>query len=98
MLLRSGEGGGDIFSSVSSATPTAGLAFAANDVAGELMRWLAYLCAERRVSPKTVDAYERDVRQFLTFLCDQLDSRVPLSALSGLKRLDVGAFMAPRRA
>src|SRR5258707_9746857 len=96
--LRNGEGRGEIYSAVSSATPTAGLAFAANDVAGELMRWLAYLCAERRMSPKTVDAYERDVRQFLTFLCDHLDSRVTLSALSRLKPLDVRAFMAARRA
>jgi len=83
---------------MSSATPTADLAFAANDVAGELMRWLTYLGAERRMSPKTVDAYERDVRQFLAFLCDHLDSRVTLSALSRLKPLDVRAFMAARRA
>jgi integrase/recombinase XerC len=83
---------------MSSATPTADLAFAANDVAGEFMRWLTYLGAERRMSPKTVDAYERDVRQFLAFLCDHLDSRVTLSALSRLKPLDVRAFMAARRA
>ena len=31
-------------------------------------RWLAHLGAERRMSPKTVEAYERDVRQFLGFL------------------------------
>jgi len=74
---------------MSSATPTAELAFAADDVAGELMRWLAYLGAERRMSPKTVDAYERDVRQFLAFLCNHLDGRVTLSALSRLKPLGV---------
>ena len=62
------------------------------------MRWLAYLGAERRMSPKTVDAYERDVRQFLAFLCDHLDGRMTLSALSRLKPLDVRAFMAARRA
>jgi len=74
---------------MSSATPTADPAFAADDVAGEFMRWLAYLCAERRMSPKTVEAYERDVRQFLAFLRDHLDSRVTLSELSRLKPLGV---------
>jgi integrase/recombinase XerC len=83
---------------MSSATPAPGAAFAADDVTGELTCWLAYLCAERRMSPKTVDAYERDVRQFLAFLCGHLGSRVTLSALSRLKPLDMRAFMAARRA
>src|SRR5499426_4030069 len=83
---------------MSSATPAPALAFAADEVADEFTRWLAYLSTERRMSPKTVDAYERDVRQFLTFLCGHLGGRVTLSALSRLKPLDVRAFMAARRA
>jgi integrase/recombinase XerC len=83
---------------MSSATPAPTLAFAADEVASEFTRWLAYLSTERRMSPKTVDAYERDVRQFLAFLCGHLGSRVTLSALSRLKPLDVRAFMAARRA
>ena len=42
------------------------MAFAtAPDVAAEIGRWLAYLGAEKRMSPKTLDAYRRDVAQFL---------------------------------
>ena len=51
------------------------LPFAAADVAREVMRWLGYLAAERRMSPKTVEAYQRDVGQFLGFLCGHLGHR-----------------------
>ncbi len=39
--------------------------YAAPDTAREIGQWLAYLGAERRMSPETVEAYGRDVRQFL---------------------------------
>ena len=47
------------------------LAFAP-DVAAEIGRWRAYLGAERRMSPKTLEAYERDVGQFLRFMAEHL--------------------------
>src|SRR5262249_5530942 len=83
---------------MSSATPAPTLAFAADEVASEFTRWLAYLSTERRMSPQTVDAYERDLRQFPAFPCRPPRRRVTLAALSRLKPLDVRPFMAARRA
>jgi integrase/recombinase XerC len=71
---------------------------AAPDVASEVARWLDHLGAERRMSPKTLEAYERDVRQFLTFLAGHLGGAPSLSDLAKLAPADVRAFMAARRA
>src|SRR5262245_24585405 len=70
----------------------------APDTAAEMVRWLAFLGAERRMSPKTVEAYGRDVTQFLAFMTEHLGGRPPLDALARLTPADVRAFMASRRA
>jgi integrase/recombinase XerC len=70
----------------------------AADLAAELVRWLRYLGAERRMSDKTVEAYGRDVQQFLGFLCGHLGGPVTLAALGEIAPRDVRAFMAARRA
>jgi integrase/recombinase XerC len=73
------------------------LAFAP-DVAAELAHWLTHLGAERRMSPKTLEAYQRDVGQFLAFMADHLGGAPSLKNLAKLTPQDVRAFMAARRA
>jgi integrase/recombinase XerC len=67
-------------------------------IAREMTRWLSHLRAERRLSPKTLEAYARDVRQCLDFLCEHFGARVTLARFSKLEATDVRAFMAMRRA
>jgi integrase/recombinase XerC len=74
------------------------LPFVAKDVAAEMARWLSHLGAERRMSDKTVEAYERDARQFLDFMARHLGGAPSLSELARLTPQDVRAFMAARRA
>jgi integrase/recombinase XerC len=70
----------------------------AKDVQQELARWLAHLGAERRMSPKTVEAYQRDTHQFLAFLAEHLGGTPTLKQLARLTPADVRAFLAARRA
>jgi integrase/recombinase XerC len=72
--------------------------FAAADVAAQLVRWLAHLGAERRMSALTVEAYRGDVARFLAFLGEHLGNPPSLAALARIEVRDVRAFMAARRA
>jgi integrase/recombinase XerC len=71
--------------------------FATREVAAEMARWLGHLGAERRMSDKTVEAYERDVRQFLIFMAEHLGKMPNLTELAKLTPQDVRAYMAARR-
>src|SRR5689334_4698972 len=62
-----------------------------------MTRWLAHMRAERRLSPKTLEAYARDLRQCLDFLCEHWGARVTLARFAALEASDIRAFMAMRR-
>ncbi|MBB4379664.1 tyrosine recombinase XerC subunit [Bradyrhizobium sp. Rc3b] len=78
--------------------PQIELASADPSIAQEMTRWLSHLGAERRLSPKTLEAYGRDLRQCLDFLCSHWGERVTLKRFAALEATDVRAFMAMRRA
>jgi integrase/recombinase XerC len=82
----------------SAPRPPIELDCADESVALEMTRWLSHLRAERRLSPKTLEAYARDVRQCLTFLGRHWDTLVTLKGFAALEASDVRAFMAMRRA
>ena len=64
----------------------------------EMTRWLSHLRAERRLSPKTLEAYARDLRQCLSFLGEHWAAQVTLARFAALEATDIRAFMAMRRA
>jgi integrase/recombinase XerC len=70
----------------------------APDTSAAFAEWLTHLAAQRGLSPKTVEAYGRDARQFLTFLTRHIGAPPDLTTLASLKPLDIRAFMADRRA
>jgi integrase/recombinase XerC len=77
--------------------PFPDLACAAPDVGQQMARWLAHQRAERRLSPKTLEAYARDVRQCLTFLSEHWGEQVTLKRFAKFEANNVRAFMAARR-
>lgn len=63
---------------------------------GEAARqaFLAWLSAERRASPLTVEAYGRDIAACLGFLTRHLGAEVDLAVLGGLRAADLRAWLA----
>jgi integrase/recombinase XerC len=82
----------------SSGVPASAGTSGSKTVTAEIENWLTHLGAERRYSPKTLEAYRRDVEQFLDFLTEHLGGRPSLKDLTALTPADVRAFLAKRRA
>lgn len=60
--------------------------------------WRLELSAIRRLAAKTLEAYNRDLAQFVTFLSEHTGGRVSVKTLKDLRPADIRAFMAARRA
>jgi integrase/recombinase XerC len=73
------------------------LVIARPDLLAARAEWLSSLSHERRLSALTVDAYERDTRQFLAFMARHLGGAPALSDIASLRPADLRAYLAFRR-
>lgn len=72
--------------------------FLADDtVNGHIAGWLRDLGSVRRLAAKTLEAYHRDLGQFVTFLAGHTGGAVSLVSLGDMRGADLRAFMAVRR-
>ncbi len=67
------------------------------DLLTQAQAWLEHLSCERRLAANTLEAYERDLRQFFTFLTGHLGGAPNLADLSELRPADIRGFLAARR-
>src|SRR5690606_5519684 len=59
--------------------------------------WLRDLGSVRRLAPKTLEAYQRDLAGFLAFLGQHTGGPVSLGTLKDMRAADIRAWMASRR-
>jgi integrase/recombinase XerC len=69
----------------------------APDAAAAAQGWLASLTSERRMSAKTLEAYARDMGQFVAFMAEHLGGAPSRNDLAQLTVSDFRAFLARRR-
>jgi integrase/recombinase XerC len=67
------------------------------EIAAQIAAWMRDLGSVRRLAPKTLEAYGRDLGQFLTFLGPHMGGAVTLAMLRDMRGADLRAFMATRR-
>ena len=66
-------------------------------VRSQVDAWQRELGSVRRLASNTLEAYGRDLDQFLTFLAGHTGGPVTLATLKALRTADIRAFMAQRR-
>jgi len=66
-------------------------------LAAQIGNWQRELGAVRRLAPLTLEAYQRDLGQFLGFLATHTGGEVGLATLKDLRAADIRAFLAARR-
>ncbi len=71
-------------------------ATAAPDLGTAVERWRDWLADERRASPHTLEAYDRDLLSFLAFLSGHFGALPDLATLEALRPADVRAWLARR--
>lgn len=69
----------------------------APDACSAAQAWLRSLSAERRMSPRTIEAYARDLGQFASFMAAHLGEPPAVADLASLGASDFRAFLARRR-
>jgi integrase/recombinase XerC len=83
---------------VSMSTPPDLLVVAAPDLLAAIADWQGFLAAERRYSPKTLESYERDIRQFLAFVAEHMGELPTIRLLGELRPTDLRSFLARAKA
>lgn len=73
------------------------LIYCAPDVLAQRKTWLESLGNERRLSEKTLEAYERDLRQFLQFMTGHLGQPPRIKDIANLRPADLRGYLAERR-
>ena len=68
------------------------------DLLAARQAWLTALAGERRLSARTVEAYERDSRQFLQFLTGHCGGPPGIADIAALRPADLRGFLVTRRA
>ena len=63
------------------------------DAQAAIRAWFDHLRAERRARPKTLEAYSRDINQFMDFLTGHLGGPAGLDALESLAPADFRAWL-----
>jgi integrase/recombinase XerC len=71
---------------------------AASDLAAAVTAWLKGLAGERKLSERTIEAYGRDARQFLSFLGERFGAPPSIADFTDCAPADLRAFLARRRA